>query len=420
MRHVISITLNELRVSFGKPVSLVFLIGLPLAFTVVLGLAMGTTGGPPTIRVDAVDLDGSALSARLVGALRDVGGETLTICTLTDSRDVQPEECDLAADAELAPEALAAQRLEDGVTYAAVIVPDGFGARLLAGEDVTVAYRANADLSAPMFIRQSVDAAIRRVSGSVVAARLSADAARTVGALSEPQRATFFNDVYQAAEKAWQEPPVVLSVEATVQEEESGSAAGFSQSAPGMACMFVMVNVLGVAQALVASRQNWTFQRLMVMPVPRWAIVAGKVMAYYLAGLCAFLIILGVGGLVGVRYGDSPLAALAVAVVYTLTVSAMGLAFATFARTLGQASALSTLIGIVLAPLGGAWWPLDVVPQAMNVAGHIVSPIAWAMDAFNGMIYYGKGLGDILPYLGILLMYAAVFFAVGVLRFKYE
>ncbi len=419
MRHVISITLNELRVNFGNAVTLVFLIGLPLAFTVVLGLAMGGASGQPTIRVDMVDLDGSELSARLVSALRDVGGETLTVCILTDLREEQPEACDLSSETELAPEPLAAQRLEDGVTYATVVIPGGFSDQLLAGEDVTVAYRANADLSAPMFIRQSVDAAIRRVSGSVVAARLSADAAQTVGALDESQRAAFFNDVYRAAEEAWQKPPAVLSVAATVQEE-SGTAAGFSQSAPGMACMFVMVNVLGVAQSLVVARQNWTFQRLIVMPVPRWAIVAGKVMAYYLAGLCSFLIILGVGGLVGVNYGDSPIAALAVAVVYTLTVSAMGLVFATFTRTLGQASALSTLVGIVLAPLGGAWWPLDVVPQAMNVAGHVVSPIAWAMDAFNGMIYFGKGLVDILPYLGILLVYAAGFFVVGVLRFKYE
>ncbi|MCZ7543627.1 MAG: ABC transporter permease [Anaerolineae bacterium] len=206
---------------------------------------------------------------------------------------------------------------------------------------------------------------------------------------------------------------------ATIQEAQN-TAAGFSQSAPGMACMFVMMNVLGVAQSMVASRQNWTFQRLIVMPVPRWAIVAGKLAAYYATGVVSFLIIVGVGGLMNVNYGDNPVNVVVLALVYTLTVTAMGLLLATFTRTLGQASAISTMVSIVLAPLGGAWWPLEVTPQAMNAVGHVVSPIAWAMDAFSGMIYYGWQFADIVPYLGILLLYAAVFFGVGVWRFRYE
>lgn len=419
MRKVIHIAINELRVNFGHPVSLFFLFVLPLVFTMILGLALGSTDGPPIIRVDVVDLDGDELATRLVNTLREVGGDTLTICDLTEPLAPQPEVCNLETDADAAPEALAAQRIEDGVSYAAIVIPDGFSAQLLAGEDVTVAYRANANLSAPTIIRQSVDAAIRRVSGSVVAARLSVDAAQAVGVLDDARGETFFNDVYQAAEAAWQRPPAVLSVAATIQEAQN-TAAGFSQSAPGMACMFVMMNVLGVAQSMVASRQNWTFQRLIVMPVPRWAIVAGKLAAYYATGVVSFLIIVGVGGLMNVNYGDNPVNVVVLALVYTLTVTAMGLLLATFTRTLGQASAISTMVSIVLAPLGGAWWPLEVTPQAMNAVGHVVSPIAWAMDAFNGMIYYGWQFADIVPYLGILLLYAAVFFGVGVWRFRYE
>ncbi|MCZ7543628.1 MAG: ABC transporter permease [Anaerolineae bacterium] len=185
MRKVIHIAINELRVNFGHPVSLFFLFVLPLVFTMILGLALGSTDGPPTIRLDVVDLDGDELATRLVNTLREVGGDTLTICDLTEPLAPQPEVCNLETDADAAPEALAAQRIEDGVSYAAIVIPDGFSAQLLAGEDVTVAYRANANLSAPTIIRQSVDAAIRRVSGSVVAARLSVDAAQAVGVLDD-------------------------------------------------------------------------------------------------------------------------------------------------------------------------------------------------------------------------------------------
>jgi ABC-2 type transport system permease protein len=420
MRNVLTITLNELRVNFANTTSLIFLIALPIVFTVILGVGLGAAA-ETVIPLDVVDLDGSDLSRRLVDTLRDVGGETLTLCVLTDSSEEQPEACALPAETDLEPEALTTKRIEDNDTYAAVVIPEGFGDRLLAGEDVNVAYRANAGYDAPTFIRQSVDAAISRASGSVVTARLSVEAAQAANAITEEDAETFFNDVYQAAEQAWETPPTRLHVEATLQEDSQAStAAGFSQSAPGMACMFVMMNVLAVTDSIVRSRQNGTFQRLIVMPVPRWGIMAGKLLAYFLVGFAQFLLIVSIGGLLGVNYGDDIIAIFVLAAVYTLTITAMGLALATLMRTLGQANAIRTLLGIVLAPLGGAWWPMDVVPQFMNTAGHIVSPIAWAMDAFSDMIYYGKGLTDILPYLGVLLLYAASFFVIGVWRFKYE
>jgi ABC-2 type transport system permease protein len=76
-------------------------------------------------------------------------------------------------------------------------------------------------------------------------------------------------------------------------------------------------------------------------------------------------------------------------------------------------------MGMTLAPLGGAWWPLEIVPDFMKTIGHL-SPIAWAMDAFQEMMFYNGGVLDILPMLGVLLIMAAAFFGFGVWRFRYE
>jgi ABC-2 type transport system permease protein len=77
------------------------------------------------------------------------------------------------------------------------------------------------------------------------------------------------------------------------------------------------------------------------------------------------------------------------------------------------------LVGLTLAPLGGAWWSLDIVPEFMRVIGHL-SPVAWAMDAFRKLIFENAALVNILPELGILLAFTAAFFVIGVLRFKYD
>ena len=60
------------------------------------------------------------------------------------------------------------------------------------------------------------------------------------------------------------------------------------------------------------------------------------------------------------------------------------------------ANALAVLLSLTLAPLGGAWWPLEIVPAWMQAIGH-VSPVAWAMDAYRSLTFYGgsaKGYTD--------------------------
>ncbi len=52
-------------------------------------------------------------------------------------------------------------------------------------------------------------------------------------------------------------------------------------------------------------------------------------------------------------------------------------------------------------------------------SGHI-SPVAWAMDAYTELIFFGGSLATVLVPVGILLAMAAVFFTVGALRFRYE
>ena len=103
----------------------------------------------------------------------------------------------------------------------------------------------------------------------------------------------------------------------------------------------------------------------------------------------------------------------------TLCGTALAFAMGTFVRTEMQGAALVNLLGLTLAPLGGAWWPLEIVPEFMRTIGHI-SPIAWAMDGFHTLLYNQGTFSDILLPVGILLAMAVVFFAVAIARFRYE
>ena len=102
---------------------------------------------------------------------------------------------------------------------------------------------------------------------------------------------------------------------------------------------------------------------------------------------------------------------------YVLAITALALALAALVRTPQQATGIATLAYMVLASLGGAWWPLSYVPVWMQTLGHI-SPIAWCLDAFNTLIFHQGTLPDVLESVGVLLLFAVVFFVFGVKKFN--
>ena len=79
-----------------------------------------------------------------------------------------------------------------------------------------------------------------------------------------------------------------------------------------------------------------------------------------------------------------------------------------------------TLIAMfLLTALGGAWFPLQGASEGFNKIGRL-TPLAWAMDGLQNIILRGGGLGSALLPAGILGLYALLFFALAIWRFKFE
>lgn len=401
-----------------------FITGLlmPAIMMVLLGVAMGDEADV-TITLDVLDEDGSALSAQFVALLEDEmadgdSDETFRLCVYASEAGAN---CDLDSEDIDSPDEwrdTADQRMEDTDSYGAIIIPAGFGEALRTGESVTVIYKNSAELSAPTLAEQKIDAAVSRMGGAVAIANLVVDVAQEeFDAFTAEDRPAAFDAVRDEVEAAWESRPVQVETEATTGEQIS--AVGFNQSGPGTAIMFVLISMLNASTLLVYEREHGTLKRLYTLPHPRWRILAGKLFGQYLYGLIQFALLIGLGVVVGVEWGDNVIGIALVVLVFTLTATALGMALSTVVRTSAQATNISLLLGLTLSPLGGAWWPLEIVPDFMKTIGHL-SPVAWAMDAFQEMMFYSGGVIDILPMLGALLLMATVFFGFGVVMFRYE
>lgn len=77
------------------------------------------------------------------------------------------------------------------------------------------------------------------------------------------------------------------------------------------------------------------------------------------------------------------------------------------------------MVAMLLAALGGAWWPLEITPPAYQTLVKAL-PTTWTMTGFNDVIVRGQGGQAVLPEVGVLLVFAAIFFVVSVWRLRFE
>ena len=93
------------------------------------------------------------------------------------------------------------------------------------------------------------------------------------------------------------------------------------------------------------------------------------------------------------------------------------MAIAGLARTYAQANAFSQILTYSTAALGGAWWPIDIVPAWMQRLAQL-TPVYWAMQGFQDIIVRGQGLACGAAAARRAGLMGAIFLAVGLNRFR--
>ncbi|MFW5709153.1 MAG: ABC transporter permease [Chloroflexota bacterium] len=307
--------------------------------------------------IDVIDNDETAQSEQFINFL---DGVNVVVCQAGD--DVSAA-CALDDASELDQETAQA-RLEAATTTAYVIIPEGFAEAVEVGGEVNLS---------GVVLERLLDTVNNRVEAAAIQVQPDADTA---------------------------------------------GVSGFSQSVPGMGSMYVMFTVLAGASLILEERKNWTLQRLAVMPVTRAQIIGGKMLARFTMGMIQYLVAFIIGFFLGVSFGNSPLGILLLMISFTLCMTAITFLLSTFVENDQQAAGLTTFFVLTTAPLGGAWWPLEIVPDFMQTLAFI-TPIGWAMEGFSEIIFFGGGVGNVLLPIGVLLGATVVFFSIAVTRFRY-
>src|ERR1041385_3927071 len=173
---------------------------------------------------------------------------------------------------------------------------------------------------------------------------------------------------------------------------------GYNQSIPGVLVMFVLMNLLIFGGTTVASeRREGVMRRFMVHPVSKTELVYGKIVGLLGLGLVqiAYMLLVSIF-LMKFHIGSQFIPVMVVLLVYAWAAGSFGVLIGSITSRDDKIVGICVLSSMVMAALGGCWWPLEIVPDKVRMLGHIAPP-AWAMDALHQLISFGGSWGDVLP-----------------------
>ena len=397
MKKVFAIAWKDTLMRFTGWSEWLFFIVLPIIFTLILA---GGTGGSADnrVRLVVVDQANSPFSAELVTALQN-------------SQAVRPDLLTLAT---------ADTQFSQRTASAILIIPADFDLAHIEQGNIQLELRQQPNNMNAMVAQRAVKAVISRVSSAADIANKSAARAEQIQPFaSTADRQAYFNEALKQAQSLFSAAPTRLT-ESIGNTKDPIHYNPRTNSSAGQLITWVFIPLIGISAMFAYEREKGTLRRLLITPTRKSTYLLGTIFGQVLTALVqmSLLIVFGIF-VMKLDWGSQPLALAVMMISAALAAAALGTTLGTFVKTESQAGGLSIMTGMVMALLGGCWYPLELFPQAVQNVVKIL-PTTWAMRGLLDIVLRGQGLMAILPEAGILLVFAAVFFGVGIGRFRYE
>jgi ABC-2 type transport system permease protein len=423
LRQIIAITLKELKVVWLDREALALLFAMPMFFILVMSLALqgvfeaGTKERP--VEVLVVNPNGGPLAEQAIADLKRIEGLVLI---------------ETAGGVALSLEKAEAL-IRRGDFPLALAFMDDFSGRIPPAPQTSENEKATVHLISDPATNVQLLSSIKGVIQSTIERRILL--------ATMPQR------LQQAFKNSTSEIPaglipsnqhMVKQFEKMLQEAHQGnvdssmvvfvhrSPQGFSaarrptateQNVPAYTIFGVFFIVLTLASSFLREKQDGTFQRILAAPLSKTALLIGKLLPYYVVNLIQIGLMFMVGVILfDMKPGYLP-SLILVSMALAASANGLGLLVAALGKTEAQVNSLSVLFAITLAALGGMMVPTFVMPGFMRSLS-LFTPHAWALAGYHDVIIRGLGLKAVLPETGVLLGFAALFFAGALWRFRFE
>lgn len=413
MKTAMAIAWKELLILFKDKGVLAVYFLMPLLFASLLGMIFGNAGGGGgeetkiSIPLLVVNQDEGMYGQMVVDGLSKAG-----VLVVTEESDAS------LADAQVA----------DGKTTAAVVIPAGLSDKIDAGEPVQVTViKDPGQQEAAAIVTGIVDQAMGEIGlvgelrygiHQVTAQNPGYDQAPPE--LVQALEAQTLGVIWSQVEAMRRDPVIAVKSEAVAGAEEKAPWKPITYYIPGFTVAFAFFLVPQMAGALLKEKEDGTFRRLMSSPMPRAALIGGKMLAYMVVVFAQVIVMFSVGyALFKMPMGRSPLGLVLLTLALALCSASLGMLVGALSRTSKQADSRGSILGFVLMGLGGTIFPFFRSDNMMATLSRL-TPNAHALEGYMGLLGDNWTVVQVLPQVGIVFGFAAVLFAIAVWRFRFD
>jgi ABC-2 type transport system permease protein len=188
---------------------------------------------------------------------------------------------------------------------------------------------------------------------------------------------------------------------------------------PGVIATITLVMVVNLtAFAVVREREVGTLEQIMVSPIRPAEFILGKTVPFFVVGLG----IVGLVTIVGIfwfqiPFVGNPLVFAFGAMLYLLSLLALGLLISTLCSTQQQAFATNFFVINPLFTLSGFSFPISSMPDVLQWLTYL-NPLRYFLIVIRGTFLKGIGVGILWTDLLAMAIIAACLLAVSILRFQ--
>ncbi len=162
-----------------------------------------------------------------------------------------------------------------------------------------------------------------------------------------------------------------------------------AQSVAGMTVMMLLFALTSCGSVLLVERESGMLRRLFSQPIPRNGILLGKYLFACIIGAMQMLVLFIYGELMfKVGLFRDPVTLFMLSATWIATGAAFGIFLAAFCKTSKQSESLASLLVLVMAALGGCWFPLQLMNLPIALETVCKSTMTyWAMTGFQSMLW---------------------------------
>jgi ABC-type Na+ efflux pump permease subunit len=402
MRQVLLSAIKDLRRLRRDPIALVTWIGVPLLIGLILVALFGHEDPKPHGLVLIADRDDSLLSSFVARAYSQGNlGEMFTVqqVPLDEGR----------------------RRINSGDGSALLIIPKGFSDAVLRREPVQLQLITNPSQTILPGIAESVTATM--VDGAwYLQSLLGGELGQLAGTSGRPSDALIASLSVRihhlATDAAKYIDPPLISVATEVVEKNPGRRVNMTALMfPSMVYMAVMFLGFGFAADIWKEKMQGTLRRLAVTPASVAGLLGGKLAAVGVLYAALGIVALATGKFVVGAEVHSPVLAVAWVVVSGGVMYLLFLVVSALCPNPRAGSVLTNLMVMVLAMIGGTFFPFEMMPEFLARIGRL-TPNGWAVVRFREILAGQLDAASLATGFGGMALLAALLFLAAASRLR--